>query len=139
MRLISKLNEDAKRLSLAFVAVLLISGCAALAPGADPVVVRTEQTLAASDAVYRDAMAYYFRPGVAPTLSPQVTAVFEKVRTGFDRPYKATQAALNAYKAGKGGDPLGVARELAALVNELLGYIPANALKDSNGQPVEVR
>jgi hypothetical protein len=49
-------------------ALLAATGCATLAPGADPVVVRAQQALEGGDAIYKDAMEYYFTPGVAAIL-----------------------------------------------------------------------
>lgn len=139
----------------AVVAVLLVfslglGGCASVAPGHDPVVVHTEQALKAGDALYGDAMAYYFAPGVAPTLSVSVTKVFEAVRTGYDPLYKDVQASLDAYKAvkaavaaGQAGDlALAAGRvavaidKLAALVNQVIAQLPATSTKKSAGRPV---
>lgn len=119
-------------------AILLVAACAHVAPGEDPVVVRTEQALVVADAIYRDAMGWYFTPGVAATLSPSTTRVFEQVRTGFDPAYKGTQKALDAYKAvrraiaaGQAGDQAAALQavndavaKLAALVNQVLGNVP---------------
>lgn len=137
----------------ALVAVLAVSllACGTLAPGEDPVVVRTQQALAAGDALYADAMAYYFSPGVAQTLPPNVTKVFESVRTGFDPAYKDVQKTLETYQAvkaavaaGKAGDVaaqqqaiVNAVGKLAALINQVIGQIPAKALPKSGGKPVQ--
>lgn len=97
---------------VALALVVSAAACAHLAPGADPVVVRTEQFLTASDGAYASLMKWYFSPGVASTLSPSVTRALEKVRTGFDAPYKKVQAALDRYKVNKSA---GIRTEMAAL------------------------
>lgn len=140
-------------LSAAFAALLCgmaVVGCATLAPGADPYVVRAEQALRAGDALYVDGMAYYFTPGVAAGMSPNVKAIFEAVRTGFDPAYKDLQGALDSYKAvkaaiaaGQVGDPA-VAQaklndailKLGSLVNRVLSQIPGALQKKSGGKPV---
>lgn len=130
--------------------LVFVAACASIAPGEDPVVVRAEQALAGSDAIYKDALAYWFAPGVAATLSPGVSRVFETVRTGFDPVYKDAQKALDTYKAakvavaaGKTGDPAAAQAalseavgKLGALVNQVLGQIPGAFQKRSAGKPV---
>jgi hypothetical protein len=143
-------RSSASRRGAAALLCLVFVGCATLAPGADPVVVRAEQTLAGGDALYGDAMAYYFTPGVAASLAPGATKVFEAVRTGFDPAYKDVQKALDAYKAVKALVEAGQANnlaaslaslqrasnKLAALVNQVLSQLPAAAQKKSGGKPV---
>ena len=117
--------------------VLALGACATVAPGNDPVVVNAERALSMGDAIYAEAMGYYFRPGVAPTLGPSVVAIFEHVRTGYDAPYKAMQGALDAYKLFKGPSTQAALKaktgDLAAIVNPVVGLIPGSTLK-----PVEV-
>lgn len=130
--------------SAALAVAVTILGCATLAPGEDAYTVRAEQVLSGADAIYADAMAYYFIPGKAASLPPKVVAVFEKVRTGYDRPYKALQTALDTYKAAKAvaGAPdaasqqtalLLAENDLATLVNQVLGFFPPSK---SNGKPL---
>jgi len=136
--------------SAAALVLVLLVGCATLAPGADPVVVRTEQALRSGDALYADTMAWWFAPGVAPTLSRDVSRVLDKVRTGYDPLYKDVQRALDTYKAvrravdaGQAGDTMRALTELrratdalSALINQVLRHLPVAAQKKSGGQPM---
>ena len=108
--------------SLLLLVLGVLSGCASVAPGSDPVVVRAQQALRAADAIYREGMAYYFTPGVAATLSPGTVKAFEAVRTGFDPAYKTAQSALDAYQAGKRKDVIAEMAALAKLMNAILPY-----------------
>lgn len=124
-----------KRLFVLLFAVLLTS-CATITPGSDPVVVRTEQTLTAADAIYAESMRYYFAPGVAPNLGPDTVKIFEAVRTGFDPAYKEVQKALDSYKRIRGTlEKTALATkqtELARVLN------PAAAATPSKPKPIEV-
>lgn len=101
---------------VAVLAAVTLSRCASLAPGAEPLVVRTEQTLSASDALYDSAMSVYFAK--ASSLSASTVSVLEKVRVGFDPAYKAVQGALTFYKLNRGSpDPTVRAQAEASLVN----------------------
>lgn len=130
--------------------LVTLSACKTLAPGADPVVVRTEQALRAGDALYADTMAWWFAPGVAPTLSRDVSRVLDKVRTGYDPLYKDVQRALDTYKAvkravaaGQAGDTMRTLAELqratdalSALINQVIGHLPSAVQKKSGGKPM---
>lgn len=132
----------------AMLVLALAAGCTSIKAGSDPVVVRAEQALAAADAIYADGMAYYFTPGVAAGMSPGTKEVFEKVRTGFDKPYKDVQKAIDSYKAAKLALAPGQTTEvqeatlrdavtkLAALINQVLGNVPPGAQTKSAGKPV---
>lgn len=112
----------------ALLLVLIVVGCATIAPGNDPVVVNTERALRAADVVYKTAMQYYFAAGVAPKLSPPVTKIFECVRTGYDAPYKEVQEALDLYKLLRSVAArdrlLSKQRALADVLNAALPYLP---------------
>lgn len=130
------------------VLALLTAGCVSVAAGSDPVVVRAEQALAGADAIYADGMAYYFTPGVAAGMSSGTKAVFEKVRAGFDKPYKDVQKAIDTYKAAKLALAPGQTTEvqeaalrdaiakLAGLINQVLGHVPVGSQTKSAGKPV---
>ena len=102
-------------------ALLLLSGCATLAPGADPIVVRTEQALAASTPIYDAGMTWCERN--VPKLSPAALKLVNEIRVMFPPVYRSTDSALQLYKAGKGGDPLGQLAELERLTRELLTLV----------------
>ena len=143
-------NLDARthRAVALLVALTMVAGCASIAFGSDPVVVRAEQALATADAIYADGMAYYFTPGVAAGMSPGTKEVFEKVRTGFDKPYKDVQKALDTYKVAKRALAPGQTTEtqeaalrdaitkLASLINQVLGHVPVGAQTKSAGKPL---
>ncbi len=99
-------------------AVLLLVGCATLAPGADPLVVRTEQTLEASLAVYDAGMTWC--KANPQHLTPAAAAVAETIRTTFPPAYRSLDSALQLYKAGKGGDITTGADELKRMAEQLL-------------------
>lgn len=101
--------------------LFLLSGCATLAPGADPVVVRTEQVLQAAPAVYDAGMTWC--EGHVAQLSPASLKVANDVRVAFPHAYRAADSALQLYKAGKGGDPLGQLAELERLTRELMTLV----------------
>ncbi|TAL44258.1 MAG: hypothetical protein EPN91_04725 [Salinibacterium sp.] len=144
------MNPRISRRLVAVIALAVLIGCASLAPGEDPIVVRSEQALSAGDALFKDGMAYYFTPGVAPTLSKGATKVFEAVRTDFDPLYKDAQKALDSYKAVKAAVKAGQSGDVAAattalqnaiaqlggLVNQVISQIPASAQTKSKGKPV---
>lgn len=126
-----------RRVPAILIGVLLISACVSVALGADPIVVRTEQALSASDVIYKAAMEFYFAPGVASLGQPTVQ-VFESVRTGFDPAYKAVQSSLDTYKILKAAttpDQAAIERarsklaedraRLAGVVNAALPALPA--------------
>jgi hypothetical protein len=83
--------------------LVVLSACATLAPGADPVVVRTEQALEAALAVYDGGMTWC--EGHPAKLTPEAAKVAEAVRTGFPPVYRSVDSGLQLYKAGKGGPP----------------------------------
>lgn len=87
----------------ALLLVFALVGCATLAPGADPVVVRTEQALEAALAVYDAGMTWC--EGHQAELTPEAAKVAEAVRTGFPAVYRSVDSGLQLYKAGKGAPP----------------------------------
>lgn len=103
---------------LAVLLVLSIAACASLAPGADPIVVRTEQAMEASLAVY-DAGMTWCRAN-PQHLTPAAAAVAETIRTAFPPAYRSTDSALQLYKAGKGGDVMAASDEMQRLASQLL-------------------
>jgi len=141
---------DGAPIAALVLALAVLTGCASLAPGEDPVVVRTEQALSVGDAIYKDGMAWWFIPGVAEGMRSEVNLVFDAVRTGFDPVYKDVQSALDTYKAvkravvaGQSGDQAAAlaavnnaVAKLGALVNQILAQIPKANQKLSQGRLV---
>jgi hypothetical protein len=80
-------------------ALLLVSGCKALAPEADPVVVRAEQTISIS---YETANTFVqWEASNRESIPPDVTAAADTVRTDFPPAHRAALDALAAYKADR--------------------------------------
>lgn len=91
-----------RRIGFVAALALLLAACATLAPGADPVVVRTEQAMAVGQFGYSAAMQWC--ADHAAVFTPAQLAVVNKVREGFPHTYYALQSALDGYKAGKTHD-----------------------------------
>lgn len=115
------------RAPLALFLALALAGCATLAPGADPKVVRTEQALASADVAYAVVMEWYFRPGVVPLLKPDQIKALELVRTGYGPAYAAVQGALDGYKAGRAEGLTEKKAALKALLEEAGKVLTAHA------------
>lgn len=97
--------------------VVLFTACAAVAPGNDPVVVHTQQTLAIGQAVYDTGMAWC--TANAGKLSPSGLALANKIRVDFPLAYRALDTALDVYKAGKAGDYDTALKNFTGLVAQL--------------------
>ena len=111
------LSRGVPTLLLALALVLAV-GCATLLPGEDPIVVRAEQTLEASLAVYDAGMTWC--KANPQHLTQEAAKVAEAVRTGFPPAYRSLDSALQLYKAGKRKDLLSESDELRRLVEQLL-------------------
>lgn len=98
--------------------VVLAAGCATLLPGEDPIVVRTEQTLEASLAVYDAGMTWC--KANPQHLTPGAAQVAETIRTAFPPAYRSLDSALQLYKAGKRKDILAETDEIRKLIEQLL-------------------
>lgn len=108
---------------LALLLAVALVGCATLAPGEDPVVVRTEQVLKMAVPVYDSAMGWYFDN--AARLTPGAKSVFERVRVSFPPVYRSLDSALQLYKAGKRKEVMAEFDELQRLVVEMLSVVKA--------------
>lgn len=97
-------------------------GCASVAPGESKVVVRAQQALKAADAVYAASMKFYFALP-AQSLTAAEVKVFEAVRTGYDKAYKALDTGLDLYKAGKVSDLYAQQKALSDLLNQVLDLV----------------
>lgn len=107
------------RVAPALLLLVVLSACATLAPGADPVVVRTEQALEVSLAVYDAGMTWC--ESHPQMLTADAAKIAEAVRTAFPPTYRSVDSGLQLYKAGKGGPPddgdlSRLVRQLAELV-----------------------
>jgi outer membrane PBP1 activator LpoA protein len=110
---------------------LALASCATLLPGEDAIVVRTEQTLEASLAVY-DAGMTWCRANPAH-LTPEAAKIAEAIRTGFPPAYRSLDSALQLYKAGKRKDLLSETDELRRLVEQLLFLVRLSGGPDLTG------
>lgn len=97
---------------------LLVASCATLAPGEDPIVVRTEQTLEASLAVYDAGMTWC--KANPQHITPAAASVAETIRTAFPPAYRSLDSALQLYKAGKRKDLLAETDEIRRLIEQLM-------------------
>lgn len=97
---------------------ILVASCATLAPGEDPIVVRTEQTLEASLAVYDAGMTWC--KANPQHLTPAAAKIAESIRTGFPPAYRSLDSALQLYKAGKRKDLLSETDEIRKLIEQLM-------------------
>jgi hypothetical protein len=101
-----------------FLLALSLGACATLAPGEDPIVVRTEQTLEASLAVYDAGMTWC--EANPQHLTPAAANVAETIRTAFPPAYRSLDSALQLYKAGKRKDLLSETDEIRKLIEQLM-------------------
>lgn len=97
---------------------LALSSCATLLPGEDALVVRTEQTLEASLAVYDAGMTW--AKANPQMLTPEAAKIVNGIRVGFPPAYRSLDSALQLYKAGKRKDLLAETDEIRTLIEQLL-------------------
>lgn len=102
----------------ALLLALTLASCATLLPGEDPIVVRTEQTLEASLAVYDAGMTWC--KANPQHLTPAAAKVAETIRTAYPPAYRSLDSALQLYKAGKRKDLLAETDEIRKLIEQLL-------------------
>lgn len=96
--------------ALAALIVLLAIRCASVG-AADPLLVRAEDLLSNSLAVYDGAMRYHFVNSTKET--PQVYKIMESVRTQFPPAWKALYDGTRAYKTSP--DPTKLGQLMAAV------------------------
>lgn len=107
--------------ALTVVSLAFAFGCGTLAPGARAEVVRIEQGLTISQAIYDNGLDWC--RANAASFSPGALVVVNKVRTGFPPLYRAIDSGLQLYKAGSG--PLPDTSEIDNLIAQLEGLIAA--------------
>jgi hypothetical protein len=110
----------------ALLVLALATGCSTtVAPGADPVVVRAEQTIEiAADTV--DAFVRWERANEAK-VSPAVHAAAENIRREFPDKFRLTRAVLRAYKNNRGPEQKALLGAYVTALVELANQ--ANQLK----------
>lgn len=118
-------DSSGRRAAFSVLAVVLVvlAGCATLQPGADKPLVRAQQTLSGALPIYDGAMSWYFKN--AATLSPGTRAIFERVRVQLPVAYTALDTTVDAYKAGKGGDLVGLEAKLSDLIVQVVTAVQA--------------
>ncbi len=104
--------------ALALFLALTLVGCATILPGEDKLVVRTEQTLEASLAVYDAGMTWC--KANPQHLTPAAAKIAETIRTAYPPAYRSLDSALQLYKAGKRKDLLAETDEIRKLIEQLL-------------------
>jgi hypothetical protein len=96
------------------------SGCATLAPGADPVVVRAEQTLSASlDVTTALLTLEKDHPATFDAAIPGAHKVAEDLRVKFPPAYHEGERLLETYKANKSIDNKVTLTTALAVVTQL--------------------
>lgn len=101
----------------------LVTGCAALDPAADPVVVRSQQAISTSFDVVNAFLQYEYANRA--TVPASVTESADNLRNAYPASHRAALAALTAYKSSK------TATDRDALTQslEVLNALQAIALK----------
>ena len=111
----------------------LVVGCAILQPGADPLVVRAEQTQQVSLAVVDQFLRYEYKNRA--TLGPKVKQAADEVRKNFPPASKALEAATKAYKNNRTIDNKANLITWLSVVETLQGEV--SAWFPLNPQPVQ--
>ena len=120
--------------ALIILTILSLTACQTLAPGADPVVVHTQQFQTLTGGAYQSIMAWWRLPGVAERQSPSTNRALDKLRTGFPQAYRSVDSALDRYKASK---EAGIRKEMAALA-ALFGELSSQLLEAGVTKPIVI-
>ena len=91
------------RLAAMLCVVALVTGCALIRPGDDPIVVRTQDVISNSFDAWDSAMDVH--AAASASESPAVYKAMEQLRTKFPASHRAVRDALKAYQAAKTKDP----------------------------------
>lgn len=102
------------RLSALFLVVGLLTGCAAIRPGDDALVVRTQDVIDNSFTAWDAAMDIHAEHSTSE--SPAVYRAAEKVRTKFPPAHRALRDALHVYQAAS-------VKDAARLRNTVLAFL----------------
>lgn len=118
-----------------YIVVLLLVfsvGCQTINPTEDKLVVRTEQALKISLPIYDKGMDWYMKN--YQTLPQGTKDVFLVINKEFPPVYRATDDALQLYKAHKDNDLLTQIDKLNSLVAQLLTLVKINGGPDFSVQ-----
>lgn len=124
MKAIQKYNKYI----IAFLLPIFILGCVQPKPGENETVIRVEQFLKGSTIVYDEAMTWY--KDNHTKLSPETKDVFKFVHKNFPDTYRATDSALQLYKANQANDLQTQFSELQKLIISLTTVIKVNGGPD---------
>lgn len=111
-----------RRILPVLVLLAILTACATLAPGSDPIVVRVEDVLVDSLAVYDSTMRLHYQ--VSTQEPPAVYAALERVRPVFPKAWRGLDASLQAYKAATVKDPEKLRGATLAFLDEVEGLGP---------------
>jgi len=92
-------------------------------PGQDLLVVRTEQLLKVSPAIYDAALTWASRN--SSSMSPGALKMVNDFRVAFPIAYRTTDAALQVYRANGTGDVLGQVQALRDLIVQTATIVKA--------------
>lgn len=93
-----------------------LGGCASMAPGSDPIVVKTQDVLTNSLTLYETTMDLHFKHSAQEP--PDVYKALEKVRPAFPRAWRALDVSLTTYQAAKTKDPAQLRRATLLFLDE---------------------
>lgn len=110
---------------------VLSAACATLAPGADPLVVRSEQVLKVAPSVYDAGMTW--AEANKAKIPASTLVVFEKIRVGFPPAYRAADEALTLYKAKKTNGLANAIPALERMLGDLATLVTAMGGPDIGG------
>lgn len=122
------MKNKSKYIIAVILPLFIIAACVTPNPDADKFVVRTEQTLKISLAVYDNGMDWYVKNH--QNLNQGTKDVFVLINKEFPTVYKATDEALQLYKARKTNDVFTQLDKLNALITQLLTLVKINGGPD---------
>jgi len=120
--------KTAQRYIIALLLPIFLIGCLPPNPGEDKLVIKVEQTLKGSTIIYDEGMDWYEQNYLK--LSEDTKNVFKFVHKNFPDTYRATDSALQLYKAGKTNDLSVQFDALQKLLISLTTLVKANGGPD---------
>lgn len=100
----------------------LLTSCATITPGSDPLVVRTQDVLTNSLAIYDAAMKTHYAVSTQEPMA--VYRATEEVRHSFPKAWRGLDASLAGYKATKEKDPVKLRASVLSFLTEVEGLGP---------------